>query len=108
MRAISYRIQQDPATAYDRRVQLGLRHFFNILGLETFQTLGNGEFDTVTFLQGLVSVAYDRRIVHKDVPARSPLDESETFFVVEPLDLALLFTHHPQYSFSTSTTSSEV
>src|SRR5215475_6359353 len=82
-----------------RRVQIGLRHFFDILCLKTFGTLCNREFYTIAFLQGLVSVAHYCRIVHKNIPARGPLNETETFFVVEPLDFALLFTHYPQTPF---------
>src|SRR5262245_30492183 len=37
--------------------------------------------------------------MHKYIPARCPLNKPKSFFVIEPLDLALLFTHYPQTPF---------
>src|SRR5215469_7949853 len=88
-----------PRDRYDRRAKSGLRHFFNILCLEAFRTLRDCEFNAVAFFQGLVSVAHDGRVVDKHISAGSPLDETETLFVVKPLDLARLFTHYPQTPF---------
>src|SRR5438552_221319 len=86
------------------RLRFALDRFFNVLSLETFGTLSDGEFHTVAFFQGLVPVADDGRIVDKHIPAGSPLDESESLLVVEPLYFALLFallfTHYPQTPFT--------
>src|SRR6185295_7669493 len=84
-----------PCGPNDRRVQNRLRHFFNILCLEPFRTLCDRELNTVAFLQGLVSVTNNSRIVDEHVPARRPLDKTEALFIVKPLYLALLFTHYP-------------
>src|SRR5438552_8682770 len=88
-----------PCDQDDRRVEESLHRLLNVLSLETFGTLSNCEFDAVAFLQSLVSVADDGRIVNKHIPAGRPLDETESLLVVEPLYLALLFAHYPQTPF---------
>src|SRR5262249_33113972 len=76
-----------------------LGHFFDILCLATFRTLGDCKLHAIAFFQGLVSIAYNRRIMDKHIAAGSPLNKPKSFFVIEPLDLALLFTHYPQTPF---------
>src|SRR6185503_5458654 len=71
-----------------------LYSFFDILGLKTLRTLGDRELYAVAFLEGLVSVTHYRRIVDKYIPAGGPLNESKSFFIVEPFDSALLFAHY--------------
>src|ERR1700730_1244323 len=60
----------------------------HICRLRPLWTLDNFEFNRVPFVQGFVSLAYDCRVVDKYVGSILASDETVTFRVVEPLDLA--------------------
>lgn len=51
------------------------------------------EFDLIAFLQRLVSIHLDCRVMHKNVRSIFTADKAETFRVVEPLDCAFVLSH---------------
>src|ERR1700730_6194567 len=71
-----------------RRIQRTPSH---ICSLRSFRTLDNFEFNGVPFVQGFVSLAYDCRVMDKDIWTVIAPDEAVAFRVIEPLDRAF---HH--------------
>jgi hypothetical protein len=65
-------------------VGVQLTHF---VGLRTFLSLDDLEFNVVAFLQSLVAIRCDCTIVNEDISSIVPTDETESLSVVEPLDL---------------------
>lgn len=61
----------------------------HICGLRSFRTLDNFEFDRVLFVQSLVSLVYDCRVMDKNIWTVIASDESESFRIIEPFDSAL-------------------
>src|SRR6266511_395472 len=55
------------------------------LGLRPFRTLGDLEFDLVTFVQGLVARLDNRRVMDEDIRTIVLRDESEPFVGIKPL-----------------------
>lgn len=52
--------------------------------LRTLGTLDNFEFNSVSFIQGFVSLAYDCRVVHKYIWTVIPSNEAVAFRIIEP------------------------
>ena len=66
----------------------------DFIGLQAFGSVGDNEFDFLTFLDGTVSIDFDRTVMEKDISAGSPFNESIALGIVEPLDFAFFFFGH--------------
>ncbi len=64
--------------------------FVDVGRLRSFWTLDDFELNSLTFIQRLEAVALDGAEVYEYVFAAFHLDETETFFRVEPLNCTLL------------------
>jgi hypothetical protein len=73
---------RDPRPDLLRRVPCHIR------GLRSFRPLDNLEFNRIPFIQGLVTLGYDRRVMDKHIRTSIAPDEAITFRIVEPLDRA--------------------
>jgi hypothetical protein len=60
--------------------------FYNVLGLRAAIALNNVEFNALTFVQSLETVALDRAEVNENVVSAFNLNKSETFLRIKPLD----------------------
>lgn len=67
----------------------------NLVGLRALLSLDNVEFHLVTFLQTFVPIDLDGAVVHEDVRAVVPSDESVPFRIVEPFDFTCVLSHEP-------------
>jgi hypothetical protein len=63
--------------------------------LGTFLALNDVKFDVITFFEALISVELDCGVVDEDIGAVFASDESITFCVVKPFDLAFISSHVP-------------
>ncbi len=63
------------------------------IGLRALLTIDDVEFDLVPFLQRLVTVHLNCRIMNENVRSILTADESEPLGVVEPLDCAFVLSH---------------
>src|SRR5207253_7933081 len=68
-----------------REVVLG---FGDVPRLRTLWAVDDLELDRLTLFQGPEAVATDRGVMHEDVAAALPFNETVALGVVEPLDLA--------------------
>lgn len=67
-----------------------LLEFVNVRRLWTLRTFDDFELYSLTFIQGLETVALNCAEVYEYIFAAFNLDETETFFCVEPLNCTLL------------------
>ena len=58
----------------------------DVLCLGSFQTFTNGEFNLLTFFEGLTAFAYDLAEVNEYVTLSFTGNEPKTFFVIEPFN----------------------
>jgi hypothetical protein len=72
----------------------------NVLSLRSFVALDNGEFDTLSFLEGAIALRADRAEVNKHVVPVVAGDETVPLGVVEPLDGSDLTICHQYPSFT--------
>src|SRR5262249_4528681 len=84
-----------PCKADACRVPKSLCQLFDVLRLETFRSLRNGELDAVAFFKSFISITDNRRIMDKYISPRGPFNKPKPLFIVKPLDLARLFAHLP-------------
>jgi hypothetical protein len=63
------------------------------IGLRTFLSLNDVEFDLVPFFQALVSIELDRAVMNKHVGSIIPANETVTLRVIEPLHFAFVLSH---------------
>ena len=80
----------------DGVVRLGLNgalRSLDLVRLRPFISLDDVEFYVVTFLQALIPVRLNRRVVYEHIGTIFPPDESESFRIVEPLYLAFMLRH---------------
>lgn len=74
--------------AASRPFECGLAWLGNVASLGSLRTVDNLEFDLLAFLEGPETGALNGGEVDEHVVAPFALDETITFSVVEPLDLA--------------------
>jgi hypothetical protein len=60
----------------------------DVLGLEAFPAFDHLELDLFAFVQGFESLAHNCGMVDEDILPCLLHDETEPFFIIEPLDLA--------------------
>ena len=80
----------------DGVVRLGLNGALqplNLVRLRSLISLDDVELYIVTFLQTLIPVRLNRRVVYEHIGTIFPSDESESFRIVEPLHLAFMLRH---------------
>ena len=65
----------------------------NGIGLRSFLALNDVELYFVAFLQGLIAVQLDRRVMNEDIRPVVTSDESVALGVIEPLDLTFELSH---------------
>jgi hypothetical protein len=77
---------------------VGLLYLVNVGSLQPFWSLGYVEGDSVAFSEGFETVSHDSGEMNKNILASLLLDETKTFGVVKPFNLALC--HFPSSFFS--------
>jgi hypothetical protein len=65
----------------------------DLIGLGTFGSLNDVEFNLITFFEALVALALNGAVVYEDVCPALTAEEAVTFCVVEPLYGALILCH---------------
>ena len=63
------------------------------IGLRTFLSLNDVEFDLVPFFQALVSIELDSAVMDKHVGSIVAADKAVTLRVIEPLHFAFVLSH---------------
>jgi hypothetical protein len=63
------------------------------IGLRTFLTIDDVEFNLVSLFQRLVSIYLNGGVMYENIRSVFTTDEAETFGVVEPLDRAFVLSH---------------
>ena len=66
----------------------------NFVRLQAFSSIGNDEFNFLTFFDSPVSIDFDRTVMEENIPARFTFDETVTLGIVEPLYFAFFFLGH--------------
>lgn len=69
----------------------------DILGLQPFISLGNGELDFLTFGEGFETFCFNRTEVRKNIGAGFLFDKTESLGVVKPLDRTGSYFRHKKY-----------
>jgi len=67
----------------------------NLVGLRTFLTLNNIEFDFVAFLEALVSVELNSAVMDENVRSIIASYKAVALCVIKPLDFAFVLRHEP-------------
>ena len=66
----------------------------NFVRLQTFGSVGNDEFNFLTFFDGPVAIDFDRTVMEENIPAGFTFDEAVALGIVEPFYLAFFFLGH--------------
>ena len=71
----------------------GISQANHCIGLRSFLSLNNVEFDIIAFFQGFISVQLNRRVMDENIWPVFTSDESVALGIVEPLDLTFELSH---------------